>query len=102
MIPRKGRGLSLDRQRIDAQRATLPGCVALRRVRTTRAVVGLFHAGPDATSGEWEVRCLTHEWTMPHPTRHDAESWIAHPEHWCSGCTASYFHPTLPPAPESP
>jgi len=68
-----------------------PGCLALRKSRSTGTVVGLYQASKtsslaDPDCGDWVTVCEDHAGLVYHDTRSNAEGWLSHPEEWCPVC----------------
>lgn len=84
------------RAELDRGQRLRPGCVILRRARSTGTVVGLYRgkeAGLDTDGGRapWATICEgpdgeSHGGVVSHETRALAEGWLSNPDVWCPHC----------------
>lgn len=77
------------RHRLEIRRRE--GCVALKKARSTKLLVGLYRSAEGGIESDeklpWSTVCEEHGGVVCHPSRADAEAAMSCPEDWCPTCS---------------
>jgi hypothetical protein len=80
----------LTRDELKAEIASRKGCLVLRYVRSTGALIGLYRSAEAGIESDpttpWATVCEDHSTLVCHQTRTSAETALPYPQEWCEDC----------------
>jgi len=80
----------MTRVELDAEVKARSGCLALRKARSTKTLVGLYRAKEAGIESDprlkWATVCEEHGCLVCHETRSMAEVSLSQPQEWCPDC----------------